>query len=178
MAGIAVVILLSGGQDALRGMQNLVVVTALPFAFILILMSVALFKELRNDPFTVRRIYGDRLVANSVKQGVSKYGDNFALSIEECPPDSDYSAGGNWDSHAAENVGWYTRTDEQGRAIEYDYETGEYLEDVEPYEATARAARGRAEQVAVDDGDVADDAGDTDDAGGAGETGSRNSSGS
>lgn len=159
MAGIAVVILLSGGQDALRGMQNLVVVTALPFAFILILMSVALFKELRNDPFTVRRIYGDRLVANSVKQGVSKYGDNFALAIEECPPDSDYSAGGNWDSHATENVGWYTRTDEQGRAIEYDYETGEYLEDVEPYEATERAARGMAEQVSVDGEDAADDAG-------------------
>lgn len=165
MAGIAVVILLSGGQDALRGMQNLVVVTALPFAFILILMSVALFKELRNDPFTVRRIYGDRLVANSVKQGVSKYGDNFALAIEECPPDSDYSAGGNWDSHAAENVGWYTRTDEQGRAIEYDYETGEYLEDVEPYEATARAARGMAEQVSVDGEDVAGDADDAEDAG-------------
>lgn len=109
---------------------------------------------------------------------MSKYGDNFALSIEECPPDSDYSAGGNWDSHATENVAWYTRTDEQGRAIEYDYETGEYLEDMEPYDATERAARGIAEQVAVDDEDVTDDAHGAGDAGGAGDVKSGNSSGS
>src|SRR5690606_5511569 len=42
MAGIAVVILLFGGQNALQGLQNLIVVSALPFAVVLVLMAVAL----------------------------------------------------------------------------------------------------------------------------------------
>ena len=129
MSGIAVVILLFGGENALNGLQNLVVVTALPFAFILVLMAAALVKELRNDPMAIRDHFQEVAIENAVKQGVSEYGDHFALSIEPTAPDSEYATGGEFDSTAPEVTEWYARTDEDGNPVEYDYETGEYLEE-------------------------------------------------
>ncbi len=83
MAGIAVVILLSGGSNALQGLQNFITVTALPFAVILIGMCVALVKELRNDPFVIRNQFARAAVSNAVRSGVQKYGDNFRIPVEE-----------------------------------------------------------------------------------------------
>lgn len=127
MAGIAVVILLFGGENALKGLQNLIVVTALPFAVILILMVVALVRELRNDPMVIRDHYQEMAVENAVKAGVAEYGDNFALSIEPTSTHSEFATGAEFDSTAAEVTDWYVRTDEEGNPVEYDYETGEYL---------------------------------------------------
>lgn len=55
MAGIAIVILLTGGDDALQGLQNLIVITALPFSVVIVLMCVGLWKALRSDPRTYRQ---------------------------------------------------------------------------------------------------------------------------
>ncbi|GAA2001951.1 BCCT family transporter [Brevibacterium samyangense] len=129
MAGIAVVILLMGGRDALQGLQNLVTVTALPFCVIIVLMCVALVKELRNDPFSIRDDFRTAALENAVRQGVQEYGDNFALSVEPTAPDSDFAAGGEFDSTADEVTEWYTRTDEDGEPVEYDYEIGAYVDD-------------------------------------------------
>ena len=128
MAGIAVVILLFGGQNALQGLQNLIVVSALPFAVVLVLMAVALVKELRNDPMTIREHYQEAAVENAVKAGVAEYGDHFALAIEPTAPDSEYATGGEFDSTAPEVTEWYARTDEDGNPIDYDYERGVYLD--------------------------------------------------
>ncbi|ATG53160.1 choline transporter [Brachybacterium vulturis] len=127
MAGIAVVILQFGGENALKGLQNLIVVTALPFAVILILMVVALVKELRNDPMIIRDHYQEVAIENAVKVGVAEYGDHFALSVEPTSTDSEFATGAEFDSTAAEVTDWYVRTDEEGNPVEYDYETGEYL---------------------------------------------------
>lgn len=127
MAGIAVVILLAGGEDALQGLQNLITVTALPFAVILVLMCVALLKELRSDPYTIRSDFEEGALANAVVHGVRDYGDNFALSIEETEPKSDYATGGDFNSRSADVTDWYTRTDEDGNPVDYDYESGEYI---------------------------------------------------
>ncbi|WP_157697046.1 BCCT family transporter [Brachybacterium avium] len=127
MAGIAVVILLFGGENALKGLQNLIVVTALPFAVILILMVVALVRELRNDPMVIRDHYQEMAVENAVKVGVAEYGDHFALSVEPTSTDSEFATGAEFDSTAAEVTDWYVRTDEEGNPVEYDYETGRYL---------------------------------------------------
>ena len=127
MSGIAVVILLFGGENALNGLQNLVVVTALPFAFILVLMAVALVKELRHDPMAIRDHFQEVAIENAVKHGVAEYGDHFALAIEPTAPDSEYATGAEFDSTAPEVTEWYARTDEEGNPVEYDYETGEYL---------------------------------------------------
>lgn len=126
MAGIAVVILLAGGRNALQGLQNLITVTALPFAVIIVLMCIALVRELRHDPASIRHFYEDEAVSNAIVRGVRDYGDSFALSIE--PTDGDYATGAHFNSTAAEVTDWYARTDEEGRAVGYDYEAGEYVD--------------------------------------------------
>lgn len=129
MAGIAVVILLFGGEDALQGLQNLIVVTALPFAVIIVLMAMGLVKQLRNDPMTIRDHFQDVALENAVKHGVSEYGDHFALTIEPTKPDSEHATGHEIETTAPEVTEWYTRTYEHGDPVAYDYETGEYLAD-------------------------------------------------
>lgn len=129
MAGIAVVILLAGGEDALQGLQNFITVTALPFAVILVLMCIALVRELRSDPYTIRSTFEEDALANAVVHGVRDHGDNFALTVEETEPRSDYSTGGHFNSTSAEVTDWYTRTDEDGNPVDFDYETGEYISD-------------------------------------------------
>ncbi|MEL4505509.1 BCCT family transporter [Luteococcus sp. H138] len=128
MAGIAVVILLFGGQNALQGLQNLVVVTALPFAVVLVLMAVALVKMLRNDPQAIREHYQEQAIQKAVKHGVTEYGDNFALVVEPIDESDERATGGDFDSTAPEVTEWYTRTDEDGNPVEYDYAKGEYVE--------------------------------------------------
>ncbi|TNM00585.1 BCCT family transporter [Corynebacterium tapiri] len=128
MAGIAVVILLAGGQNALQGLQNFITVTALPFAVIIVGMCVALVRELRNDPFVIRGDFERQAVANAVREGVQSYGDNFRLSVAETPADHELAAGADFDSAAEENTQWYQRTDEDGNPVDFDYETNRYVE--------------------------------------------------
>ena len=128
MAGIAVVILLTGGENALQGLQNLITITALPFSVVIVLMVVALIKELRNDPMAIRHTYEQWALEKAVRHGVTEYGDDFALSIEQTEPSSEYATGGEFDSTADEVTEWYVRRDEDGNPVAYDYETGEYVE--------------------------------------------------
>ena len=129
MAGIAVVILLAGGRNALQGLQNLITVTALPFAVIIVFMCISLIRELRHDPAAIRSFYEEQAVSNAVIHGVREHGDNFALAIQPTDDDSEYATGAEFDSTAAEVTEWYARTDEEGHAVGYDYETGEYTDD-------------------------------------------------
>lgn len=128
MAGVAVVMLLTGGKNALQGLQNLITITALPFAVVLILMTVALLKELRHDPFTIRAMYEHSAIEKAVRQGVSEYGDNFALAVTPTEVDSEFATGADFDSAAPEVTEWYARTDHDGNPLEYDYEQGVYLD--------------------------------------------------
>lgn len=144
MAGIAVVILLAGGKNALQGLQNLITVTALPFAVIIVLMCIALVRELRHDPAAIRDYYAEEAVSNAVIHGVREYGDNFALTVEPTDDDSDYATGGKFNSTAAEVTEWYARTDEEGHAIGYDYEAGRYVDD-DPSVADGEFVSGSAE---------------------------------
>ncbi|CAM4016265.1 BCCT family transporter [Helcobacillus massiliensis] len=127
MAGIAVVILLMAGKDALQGLQNLITITALPFAVVLVLMAVALFKEMRTDPLVIRSDYEKSAVANAVRYGIEEHGDNFSLRV--IPEEGEYAAGAGYDSHAEELTDWYARTDEDGNPVAYDYEIGAYLDE-------------------------------------------------
>ncbi|WP_411763102.1 BCCT family transporter [Corynebacterium macginleyi] len=147
MAGIAVVILMSGGKNALQGLQNLITITALPFAVIIVLMCIALMKELQDDPASIRHYYEHQAVSNAVIHGVRDYGDNFALAVEPTAGDSDYATGGEFDSTAAEVTEWYARTDEEGHAIGYDYESGRYV-DEDPSVADGEFVSGTAEDDA------------------------------
>lgn len=135
MAGIAVVILMTGSENALQGLQNLITITALPFSIILILICIAFLKELRTDPMTIRQKFAAVAVENAVLQGVSEHGDNFALKVEKTQPTSDYATGADFDSTASEVTDWYVRRDEEGNEVDYDYKTGEYTGEIPIVEA-------------------------------------------
>ena len=128
MAGIAVVMLLIGGQNALTGLtglQNLITITALPFTLIMFAMAVALHKDLRRDPMIIREQYSRWAVDKSVRHGIDEYGDDFTFAVEHAP-DSKWATGADFDSSAPEVTDWYQRADEDGNPVDYDYETGEF----------------------------------------------------
>src|SRR5699024_1672869 len=66
MSGIAVVMLLLGDATALEGLQQLVIVTAVPFAFVMLLTVVAWFRDLKTDPYTLRHQYAQAVMSNAV----------------------------------------------------------------------------------------------------------------
>lgn len=122
MAGIAVVMLLMGGQTALTGLQNLVTVTALPFSVILIVMAVALWRDLATDPMIIRGNYETWALQKAVRRGIDEHGDNFTLSIEPTTDETyQYGAGADFESDAAQYTSWYQYTDEDGVPIEHDF---------------------------------------------------------
>ena len=130
MTGIAVVMLLLGDSTALDGLQQLVIITAVPFALVMLLIIVAWFRELRTDPRALRHQYADRLMRNAVIDGVGRYGDNFALEVVETDPGR--GAGAVVDSAHADYTEWYQRTDENGEPVGYDYATGEWADGYDP----------------------------------------------
>ena len=61
----------------------------LAMVIIIVLMRVALVRELRHDPAAIRTFYEDQAVSNAILHGVREYGDNFALAIQPTEDDSD-----------------------------------------------------------------------------------------
>ena len=155
MSGIAVVMLLLGDATALQGLQQLVIVTAVPFAFIMLLAIVAWFRDLRTDPYTLRHKYAQTVMSNAVVDGVDRYGDDFALQVVETEPGK--GAGAVIDSESEDYTGWYQRTDEDGNPVGYDYETGEWADGWTQEEETTTAAE--AEETAADPAPPAEDPG-------------------
>ncbi len=130
LSSIAVVMLLIGGITALEGMQNLVIISALPFAVAMIVMMFAFAKDLRTDPLVIRQRYGETALHESVRAGVRRYGDDFAIEVAPAPDGR--GAGAGFDSHDAAVTDWYQRRDEAGRPVDYDYETGQYVDASSP----------------------------------------------
>lgn len=151
MMGIAVVMLLIGGGDALSGLQNMIIVTAIPFAAILALMMISFAKDLRSDPLVIRRAYATWALRDAVKKGVDRYGDNFSLSVQRAPEGE--GAGADFDSHDETLTQWYQRTDEEGEPVEYDYSTGTYADGWTPDGDEATPVD---QQAASDGGDGAE----------------------
>lgn len=130
MTGISVVMLLLGDATALDGLQQLVIITAAPFALVMLLIIVAWFRELRTDPYTLRHQYADTAVSNAVIEGVDLYGDDFALQVVQTR--SGQGAGAEVDSAHGDYTDWYQRTDENDQPVGYDYETGEWADGFDP----------------------------------------------
>ncbi|WP_442864266.1 BCCT family transporter [Arthrobacter sp. ATA002] len=152
MMGIAVVMLLVGGNSALEGLQNLITVSALPFAVILLLMMVAFVRDLSTDPLTIRSEYAAHALENAVRAGIDEHGDNFAITIEKTPDGE--GAGAGFDSYDATVTDWYQRTDEEGRPVDYNYESGEYADGWTAEDASEEPGTGTP---ASGGGDLADE---------------------
>ena len=126
MMGIAAVMLLVGGNEALSGLQNLIIVSALPFAVILALMMVAFTRDLQTDPLIIRREYATAALEQAVRTGIDEHGDDFAIAVKKTPQGQ--GAGADFDSHDKTVTDWYQRRDEDGKPVDYDYESGEYAD--------------------------------------------------
>lgn len=126
LAGIAVVGMLVGGQDALQGMQNLIIVASLPFAIIIAGMIFALLRDLSRDPFTIRRNFERSALSKAVIGGLKSYGDDFKIVV--VPTKEGEGAGADFDYTTPEMTEWYRRTDTEGNPIDYDYASQTYLD--------------------------------------------------
>lgn len=147
MGGIAVVMLLLGGETALAGLQSLVIITAVPFAVVMLLIIVAWFRELRSDPLTLRQQYAEAAIDNAVVDGVDQFDDDFSLQVVRTDPGE--GAGAAVDSTDGEFTDWYQRTDEDGEPVGYDFGTGQWADGWNP-------ETGEIEAVAVDGPDTID----------------------
>jgi choline/carnitine/betaine transport len=68
--------------EALTGLQNLTTVVALPFALVMGLLCISLYKDLRSDPIILREDRGTVLVEDAVESGMDKHGEDFGLVVE------------------------------------------------------------------------------------------------
>ena len=86
--GVAIVMLLVGGQDALDGLKTITIVSAVPFVVVMVGLCVALAKDLSHDPLVVRAHYARQAVHEAVVAGVTEHGDDFRIPVEPQDPDA------------------------------------------------------------------------------------------
>ncbi len=78
---VAAIMLIAGGEEALDGIENLTFLGALPFAAIMLMVCVALVKDMRRDPLMLRNDKGVELLEAAVVQGVEEHEGDFELEI-------------------------------------------------------------------------------------------------
>lgn len=101
----AISLLMAGGTDALSGLQSIMVVSALPFAFVVLGIMFAWAKELSTDPYLIRRQYGRAAVAQGVRLGIAKHGDDFVFGAHEVAHDE--GAGAFLNTDDPKLTDWY-----------------------------------------------------------------------
>ena len=148
MMGIAVVMLLVGGETALTGLQNLTILIAIPFSVVLVGLAVAFLKDLSTDPAAIRRTYAQTAIKNAVVKGLEEHGDDFEISV--APSTDGRGAGADFDSTSEKVTDWYRRTDDDGNEIDYDYSSGEWA-DSEKSGSTAENAGSASDSGSVSD---------------------------
>ena len=83
---VAAVMLLAGGDEpseALDGLQRITIVAALPFAVVMLLLTIALAKDLAKDPLSLRRKLAVSVVGRAIQAGVEEHGSSFDLHTRE-----------------------------------------------------------------------------------------------
>ena len=87
MGAIAAIMLIVGGGegDALAGIQNITIIMAAPFVVVMILMCVALTKDLRDDPLVRRSQRSTVAIERAVEFGTTNYGDDFFVPVKPHP---------------------------------------------------------------------------------------------
>lgn len=87
LAGIATVLLLAGGQDALDSLQALVTISALPFAVIVFGIMFAWGRDLATDPYMLRRRFAEVAIEEGVRRGIAEHGDDFVFESGQVEPE-------------------------------------------------------------------------------------------
>ncbi|MGP9694748.1 BCCT family transporter [Brachybacterium sp. AOP25-B2-12] len=74
---VAAVMLLAGGSDpseALNGLKNITIVSALPFVIVMLLLCVSLWKDLSRDPLIIQGKLARHVLTESVAQAIEEHG--------------------------------------------------------------------------------------------------------
>ena len=111
LGAAALALLLAGGETALSGLQSIMVVSALPFAFIVIGVMIAWAKELGTDPYMLRRRFAKAAIAQGVRLGIAEHGDDFVFGATEVAADE--GAGAGIDTEDPALTEWYETATEQ-----------------------------------------------------------------
>lgn len=149
---ISLFLLLAGGQDALSGLQAIMVSCSLPFAIILIGVMWAWAQDLRDDPLMLRRKYAYAAIDKGVRRGIDEHDGNFIFGAQQVPESQ--GAGAAIDDADPSLHEWFTEsvTDEHledtlTRREEIHLERQEFEEQLAEEEAAAEI-----------EADIADDA--------------------
>lgn len=105
LGAAALALLLAGGETALSGLQSIMVVSALPFAFVVIGIMIAWSKELRTDPYLLRRRFARAAIAQGVRRGIAEHGDDFVFGATGVAADE--GAGADIDTDDPALSEWY-----------------------------------------------------------------------
>ncbi|TRY18387.1 BCCT family transporter [Tessaracoccus rhinocerotis] len=100
LGAAAMALLLAGGEEALSGLQAIMIVTALPFALIVCGVLLSWAKELRHDPYMLRHRFARAAIAQGVRRGIEEHGDDFVFNSMEVGPDEGAGAGIDTDDPA------------------------------------------------------------------------------
>ncbi|WP_259607271.1 MULTISPECIES: BCCT family transporter [Microbacterium] len=93
LGAAALALLLAGGETALSGLQSIMVVSALPFALVVIGIMFAWATELHTDPYMLRRRFARAAIAQGVRRGISEHGDDFVFGATEVATEEGAGAG-------------------------------------------------------------------------------------
>lgn len=87
VGAVAAVMLLAGGDhpaEALNGLKNITIVSALPFVLVMLLLCVALWKDLSRDPLVLRGKVAMEVLEQAVDDGIDRHeGEQFCLMTRE-----------------------------------------------------------------------------------------------
>ncbi|PKW14225.1 BCCT family transporter [Saccharopolyspora spinosa] len=85
---VAAIMLIVGGENALSGIQNMTFLASAPFAVVMVLLCVALMKDLRADPLMQRGEKGAQVLEQAVIAGTERHGGDFQLEVVPAEEDS------------------------------------------------------------------------------------------
>ncbi|WP_214406969.1 BCCT family transporter [Pseudonocardia lacus] len=87
MGAIAAIMLIvgAGEGDALTGIQTITIISAAPFAIVMVVLCIALARDLYHDPMMRRERRSAAAVVQAVEYGTDKYGDKFVVSVKQHP---------------------------------------------------------------------------------------------
>lgn len=88
MGLVAIVMLLVGGEDALSGLRDLTILVAAPFAIIMVLLCVAMVRDLNHDEVVLRELKSSEVIEQAVDYGTDRHGEDFYLRVQAFPAGS------------------------------------------------------------------------------------------
>jgi choline/carnitine/betaine transport len=82
----------AGQDDALAGIRDITIISAAPFALVMVGLCIALAKDLNNDPLMRRDRRAVAAVEQAVEHGTKTYGDKFVVAVKPNPDTADNGA--------------------------------------------------------------------------------------